>query len=149
MARHLLKKCLCQLRYVQEIPQRIPTIPSKSIDRWFVGNVINSAPVIVDHAKEVQFSMQCVDGYLEWYFIVSHPHIIPLVEYEDGVELYGARRPSDDVSAPPPFPSGVTDQHHLQMIAVIIDNFMGLVNSDDEVYTLGVRTSDIARGRSI
>lgn len=38
---------------------------------------------------------------------------------------------------------------HLSMIAVIMDNLMGLVNPDGEVYTLAPHATNIARGRPI
>lgn len=49
----------------------------------------------------------------------------------------------DDVSPPPPAVD-VDAQHRLQMIAVIIDNLMGLVNPYGEVYTGLSRAAYIA-----
>lgn len=51
--------------------------------------------------------------------------------------------PIDDVSPPPPT-ADVDDQQRLQMIAIIMDNLMGLVNLDDEVYTELARAAHIA-----
>lgn len=88
---------------------------------------------------EVQFPASCVNGYLKWYLIVLHPCIIPHVKYEDYVGGH-----SDDMS-PPPY--GVDDQQLMQMISVIMDNIMGLVNLDGEVYTLISQAAHIARER--
>lgn len=86
-----------------------------------------------------------MDEYLEWYFDVSHCCIIPPRQHIDDVEPSHARPidaegPSDDVSLPP---HGVDDAHRLQMITVIIDNFMGLVNPDGEIYTLASHAANI------
>lgn len=49
------------------------------IDCWFMSNIVNSVIAIRDTTIEVQFPRQCEDDYLEWYIIVSHPHITPPV----------------------------------------------------------------------
>lgn len=61
---------------------------------------------IRDNAVEVQFPGYCQDGYLDWYSIVSHPHIIPLAQSADDVGLSHAGRPSHYMSLPP---LGMTD----------------------------------------
>lgn len=71
-----------------------------------MGNIINSTCSIRYHALEVQFPVQYVDGYLEWYLIVSHPRVVILVEYADGVGPSDIGGHSDDVPSPPP---GVAD----------------------------------------
>lgn len=43
-------------------------------------------------------------------------------------------------------PPGVADQQSLQMIAIIMDNLMGLVNPGDEVYTLASQATHISHG---
>lgn len=55
--------------------------------------------------------LECENGYLEWYLIVSHPHIIPSVEHIDDVGYSDARVLVDDV--PPPLPVDADDQHLL------------------------------------
>lgn len=40
---------------------------------------------IKDRTMEVQFLEECVDGYLDWYLIVSHLHIIPPRHHGDDV----------------------------------------------------------------
>lgn len=77
------------------------------------------------------FPWQCLDDYLEWYYRVSYPHIIPLVE------PINVNRPSHDegnsydMSLPPP---GVTNKQQMYMIAFFSKNVMVLVNPDCEVY---------------
>ncbi|XP_050918469.1 uncharacterized protein LOC127135886 [Lathyrus oleraceus] len=102
VARHLPKRCLRQYGYVQSIPRPVLDIPSMDIDWWFHSNIINSGCAIRDQAVTVQHPSQCEDGYLEWYLIVSHPHIIPPVEHIDDVEPSNARVPVNDLSSPPP-----------------------------------------------
>lgn len=63
-----------------------------------MGNVVISARAITNHIVEVQFHAYCVDDYLEWYFIVSHPRVIPLVEHAHDVGPSDVRGPSNDVS---------------------------------------------------
>ena len=94
----------------------------------------------------IQFHAQCVDGYLEWYLIVSHPCIISPVEHaDDDFRPSNAEGPSDDVPLPPPPPFGVADHHRLQIIAVLTYNLMGLVNPDGEIYTLVSQITHIVR----
>lgn len=51
----------------------------------------------------------------------------------------------DDVPLPP-LTVDVDDRQHLQMIAVIMDNLVGLVNPDGEVYTGLSRAAHIVCG---
>lgn len=133
--RHSPKRCLRQFGHVQDIPWPVPAIPFKDIDSWFFGHVLGSACAIMNRAVGVQFPTYCVDGYLEWWLIVSHPHIIPRRKYVDDVELSHAGHfdvggPSHDVPSPPPSPHGAKDTHRLQMISVLMNNLMGLVNPE-------------------
>lgn len=41
------------------------------------------ARAIRDRAMKIQFPAECVDGYLDWYIIVSHSHIVPPRQHED------------------------------------------------------------------
>lgn len=137
MARHIPERCMRQFGYVHDIPRPVSIVPAEGIDICFMGNIANSACAITNHAVKVQSPAQCVYGYLEWYLIVSHLHIIPPIEHADDVG------PSDDMLLPSP---GVADQHCLQMIAIIMDNLVGLVIPDGEVYTLTSQATHIARG---
>ena len=71
MARHLLERCLHLFGYVQAIPRPVHAIPFEGIDIWFVGHILGSASSIGDRVVDVQFSAECVNGYLEWYLAVS------------------------------------------------------------------------------
>lgn len=42
---------------------------------------------------DVQSRVECVDGYLEWYFIISRPRIIPPRQHEDDVGSSHVRGP--------------------------------------------------------
>lgn len=111
-----------------------------------MDHVVSSSRVIADHEVEVQFPVECVDSYLEWYLIVSHPRIIPSVKHADGVGSFDARRPSDD--KPPPSPN-VANHQSLQMITITMDNLTGLVNPCGEVYILASQITHITRGRLV
>lgn len=87
-----------------------------------------------------------MDGYLKWYLTISHPHIIPSRKHEDDVELSHVGGPFDDMLS---LPHGADDAQCLQMITVIVDNFIALVNSYGEVYTLASQTSHLSRGGPI
>lgn len=59
-----------------------------------------------------------MDEYLEWYFALSHPQIIPPRQLVDdvghsraGPSVVGG--PFDDVPTPPPPPHGAYDAEHL------------------------------------
>lgn len=80
-------------------------MPFEGSDIWFLYNIVSSAIVIRGNAVEVQFHGKCLDGYLEWYFIVSRTRIIPPAD--DDVEPSNGGGPSDDV---PPSLSSMTDQ---------------------------------------
>lgn len=60
----------------------------------------------------------------------------------------GVGVPVDKVSSSP-LASDADAQQRLQMIAVIMDNLMGLVNPNGEVYTGLSRAADITHGRPI
>lgn len=111
-----------------DIQRLVPAIPSESINRWFVGHVLGSAYAVRDYAVEAQFLAECVNGYLEWYLIESHPWIIPHRLHVDDVKPSHARGPSNDVFLPPPLPHGEDDTQRLQFVVVIMDNHMGLVS---------------------
>lgn len=110
---------------------------------------------------EVQFPVECVDGYLEWYITVSHPRIVPPSQHGDDVGpshvgsshvVYShvdVRVPSDDVPPRPPPPYCADDTRHLQMIAGIMDNLICLVNPYGGVYSLASQEAHIARGGPI
>lgn len=57
--------------------------------------------------------------------------------------------PSDDVPPPLPPPHGVNDAQQLQVLAVIMDNLMGLMNPCGEVYSLVEQAVHIVRGGPI
>ncbi|XP_050884844.1 uncharacterized protein LOC127087970 [Lathyrus oleraceus] len=112
VARHLPERCLRQYGYVQRIPRPVLNIPFAGINRWFQSNIINFGRAIEDHAVTVQNASQCEDGYLEWYFSVSHPCIIPPIKHTNDVGACDTGVPVDDV--PPPSPTtDVDDQQHL------------------------------------
>lgn len=85
------------------------------------------------------------NGYLEGYFTVSHPQIIPHRQHRDDDGPSHAKGNFDDVSLPPPPPQGTDDAQCLQMITIIMVNLMGLVNPNSEVYTLTSRETHLAR----
>lgn len=144
VARHLSERCLRQYDYVQSIPRLVPYILFMGADWWFQSNFISSGYAIRDRAIRVQQPSQYEDGYLEWYLTVSHIHIIPFVEDTGDVGPSDVGVPVIDVSLPP-ITTDADDQQYLQMIAVIMDDLMGLVNPDDEVYTGFARAAHIAR----
>lgn len=43
------------------------------IDMWFRFSIVSIVIAIEENAVVVHFHGQCLDGYLEWYFTVSHP----------------------------------------------------------------------------
>ena len=57
--------------------------------------LINSVITISENAKGMSFHRRFMDGYLEWFFRVSHTHIIPHIQPTD--DDGGL---SDDVSPP-------------------------------------------------
>ncbi|CAL5199511.1 unnamed protein product [Lathyrus oleraceus] len=133
VARHLPERCMCQHVYVQDIPRTVPIVPASGINRWFQSNIINYVRVTIDSALRVQHDVQFEDGYLERYLTLSHRHIISPVEHVNvDVVPSVVGGPSDDV---PPPPLGVNDHQHLQMIVAIMDNLMGLINPNGEVFT--------------
>lgn len=95
---------------------------------------MSNAIPIRENAVEMSFLGQCLNGYLESYFRVSHPCIIPPIQLVDDVGPSHDRGHSDDVSLPPPPPFDMTDQHHMEMITLLSNNLMSLVNLDGEVY---------------
>lgn len=97
-------------------PTTIPAIPSEGIDSWFIGHILGFARAIKGRAVDVQFPAECVDGYLKWYPILSHPRIISPRKHVDDVQPSNARSshdddgvPSDGVSPPPSTPHGAND----------------------------------------
>lgn len=84
----------------------VPTVLPKGIDRWFRYNIINITTTIIKNAVRVSSHGQCLNGYLEWYFIVSHSHIIPHVQPADDVRPSHDGRPSNEVT---PHPPGMTE----------------------------------------
>lgn len=110
-----------------------------------MSNNASCAHDIIDHLVEVQFHRYCVYGYFEWYHIVSHPNIIPLIEHINDVGLSDVEGPSDDM--PPlllPSP-GVDDHQRLQLMSILTNNLMGLINPNGEVYILASQITHIAR----
>lgn len=87
-----------------------------------------------------------MDGYSEWFFTVSFPRVISLVEHADDVRPSNFGGTYDGVSLPPP---SMVDQQHLHMITVTTDNLMGLVNLNGKVYTLLSQIKHITYGRSM
>ncbi|XP_058733748.1 protein MAIN-LIKE 2-like [Vicia villosa] len=75
---------------------------------------------------------------------VSHPRIIPPTAASD-VPGPSRARVSAETPPPPPPPAGDQDAQ-LQYIAVHLNNFMGLVNQNSELYTGLVRLADVVRG---
>lgn len=100
---------------------------NEGINRWFLGDIVSSSRGIVDQVVQILFLAQCVDCYLEWYFTVLHPHIIPHIEHGDDVRPSDAWGPFDNVPSPL---DGVDNQQRLQIIVVIVENLMSLINQD-------------------
>ena len=76
---------------------------------------------------------------------MSHPRVTPPAPASDVSGPSGTRDSSDP--PPPPSPPPAADQDtRLQLIAITLDNIMGLVNPDGEVYQGLSRLADIARG---
>lgn len=109
------------------------------------SNIINSTYAIVYNAVRVQH--KCEDGYLEWYLNLSHPRITQVIEHTHHIVSFNIGVLGDDVLSPPP--PDTDDQERLQMVALIMDNLMGLKNPDGELFTRLSRTAHIARGRPI
>lgn len=72
-------------------------MPYRGIGKWFRSKIAISEKVM-----DVSFRGKCLNGYLEWYFIVSHPHIIPPIHPvgDDGPTNNGGSL--DHVSVSPP-----------------------------------------------
>lgn len=70
---------------------------------------------------------------------------MPDVVVADSVVEEVANPIVDDVSPPSPA-AGADAQQRFKMIAIIMVNLMGLVNSDDEVYTRLSRAANIGSG---
>ena len=70
---------------------------------------------------------------------------MPDVVVADSVVEEVANPIVDDVSPPSPA-AGADAQQCFKMIAIIMDNLMGLVNPDGEVYTRLSRAANIANG---
>ena len=92
---------------------------------------------------DVQFPVECADGYLEWYLTVSQLCIIPPREHIDDARPSHVG-PSNDVPPLPLPPHDADDAQRLQMITFIMDNLIGLVNPDGEVYNLASEATYIA-----
>lgn len=73
-------------------------VPSRRIDRWFRSNIVSSVIVIRENAIKLSFPRECIDFYLEWYFIVSLPRIIPHVQPANDVVSSRDGGHSDDVT---------------------------------------------------
>lgn len=50
-----------------------------------LSRVSGSTRAIRDRAVKVQFLIDCLDIYFEWYLVVPHPHIIPPRQHVDDV----------------------------------------------------------------
>jgi len=80
--RHLPERVLRQYRYVQTVP-RPPTdvveLSPAEIVQAFVDFLTHTlkAPDWGDHARE--HTSRTTYGYVRWYTVVSHPHILPLL----------------------------------------------------------------------
>lgn len=70
---------------------------------------------------EVSFLGKCLNGFLDWYFRVSHPRIIPYVQPIDDIGPLQDEGPSDDMSLPPPPPPGMINQQRLQTVRTMLD----------------------------
>ena len=85
--KHMPERVLRQYGYVQTIPapprdyRASPVTPQQMDERWmhFLSYLAQTGDV-------ARYASQCAAGYIEWYYSISHPFIIPP---EDG----GASRP--------------------------------------------------------
>lgn len=57
---------------------------------------MSNASVIIENIVDVIFLGHCLDGYLELYLRVSHPHIISFVESRDNTKALHNGGHSDD-----------------------------------------------------
>lgn len=78
-----------------------------------ISRILCIVSIWLDKMEWLFFLRQCLDSYLEWYYRVSHPHIIPLgsTEHTDVVGRSFVEGHSYDISPPPP--PGVTDRKQM------------------------------------
>ena len=115
--KHLPERVLRQYGYVQTIPapprdyRAPPVTPQQMDERW-----MHFSAHLAQTGHVARYASECAAGYIEWYYSISHPFIIPP---EDG----GASRPPPvmmDPAAVAPSNARREDAPHVVVSAVIM-----------------------------
>ena len=75
--RHMPERCLRQYGFVQTIPRHprdvraAPLTPQQMDDRW-----LHFSSYRAETGDGARYPSECVEGYLEWYYSISHPYVI-------------------------------------------------------------------------
>ena len=76
--RHMPDRVLRQYGYVQTIPahprdyRAAPLTPQQMDERW-----MQFASYCVQTGHVATYASECAEGYIEWYYSISHPYLIP------------------------------------------------------------------------
>ena len=73
---YLADRCLRQFGLIQYIPRPPTDIIEADVDVNWIG-YDQSVVDVVGHTTAVTFSSETVENYLDWYYRVSHPRLVP------------------------------------------------------------------------
>nr|XP_004506564.1 protein MAIN-LIKE 1-like [Cicer arietinum] len=75
---YLPERCIRQFGYTQHIPPTPPMLVVRDVDvEWSVYR--NSVRPLRATLHSAAYSQECVDGYIRWYYRISHPRMNPYV----------------------------------------------------------------------
>ncbi|RHN47301.1 putative aminotransferase-like, plant mobile domain-containing protein [Medicago truncatula] len=78
---YLPERCLRQFGYIQYIPRPPPNFNTFNVDvEW--NDCHSSANQIIGDAHLTSYPFEVTDTYMEWYYKVSHPHLIRPTEVQ-------------------------------------------------------------------
>ncbi|XP_004496306.1 uncharacterized protein [Cicer arietinum] len=140
MVPYLPERCIRQFGYTQHIPPTPPMLVARDVDvEWSMYR--NSVRSLRARLHPAAYPHECVEGYIQWYYRISHPRMIPYVAAYAG--------PSYDADAGPSHDAGpdtsCTRCHAVGgLIQQSLDLHMG--GPEDEMRVLLERALYISRG---
>ncbi|XP_073222330.1 uncharacterized protein [Cicer arietinum] len=91
----LPERCIRQFGYTQHIPPTPPMLVARDVDvEWSMYR--NSVRSLRARLHPAAYPHECVEGYIQWYYRISHPRMIPYVAAYAGPSYDADAGPSHD-----------------------------------------------------
>ncbi|XP_012568714.1 uncharacterized protein [Cicer arietinum] len=145
MVLYLPERCIRQFGYTQHIPLTPPMLVARDVDVE-LSMYQNSLRSLRAKLHRAAYPHECVEGYIQWYYRISHPRMIPYVAAYAGPSYDADVGPGPCLDAGHSHDAGLDTRCHAVggLIQQSLDLHMG--GPEDQMCVLLERALHISRG---